>query len=186
MEHGRSLVGWIVNRKYVGIGVRVESAHQKFAIVTSRGIGPYIPHNFAMFFFSEQLLVNDREKVEFFGLSPVDCEGVPGPRDGVVAAEGAESRRRGQSMHCCAGISRTDTDAGPRDQASSRSNVLGDASRPSGTAVCDKIAGATSGAAFPSETLDSDDQLRGLAVAAFSVDRQRCSSAVRDHSPHRS
>ena len=130
--------------------------------------------------------VNDREKVEFFGLSPVDCEGVPGPRDGVVAAEGAESRRMGQSMHCCASISRTDRDAGPRDRASSRSNVLADASRPSGTAGCDKIAGATSGAAFPSETLDSDDQLRGLAVAAFSADRQRRSSAVPDHSPRRS
>ena len=50
----------------------------------------------------------------------------------------------------------------------------------------DTLAGTTNGTAFPSETLDSGAQRRGLAVVAASVDRQRCSSAVRDHSPGRS
>ncbi len=37
-------------------------------------------------------IVNDLEKVKFFEHAPVDCERVPEPWDGVVAAEGDESR----------------------------------------------------------------------------------------------
>ena len=41
------------------------------------------------------------------------------PWDGPVAVEEDESRRRGQSRRCDAGISRTETEAGARDRASS-------------------------------------------------------------------